>query len=75
VDDARWGGGPTIEAIHRGSANHINDSLIGVTAEAENAILITNERRLTNRARELDIPVMTMPDLLRDLGIAVPDDL
>jgi hypothetical protein len=43
------GGGPTVEAIHRGSANHINDSLIGGTVEAENAILITNERRLTNR--------------------------
>ena len=44
-----------------------NDALIAVTADYENAVLITAETRLTKRAAQPGITVHTMPELINQL--------
>jgi rRNA-processing protein FCF1 len=49
---ARLGDDAPIEAIREPNwRKYTNDALIAVTAQYENATLVTNERRLLNRAR------------------------
>jgi predicted nucleic acid-binding protein len=47
---------------------HIEDSLIGATADYEGCILVTSDRRLTSRARAAGIRVGTPAELLRATG-------
>ena len=55
------------EAFRSGNVDHTRDALIAVTAEVERCALITNERRLTGRARERGIEVLTTTELLAEL--------
>ncbi|MGW1801658.1 PIN domain-containing protein [Streptomyces sp. NPDC001984] len=56
------------EALRSGNIDHTRDALIAVTAEVEGCALVTNERRLTNRARDRGIEVLTTRELLAELG-------
>ncbi|WP_432015611.1 hypothetical protein [Streptomyces cucumeris] len=56
------------EALRSGNIDHTRDALIAVTAEVEDCTLVTNERRLTNRARDRGIEVLTTQELLAELG-------
>lgn len=56
------------EALRSGNIDHTRDALIAVTAEFEQCALVTNERRLTNRARDRGIEVLTTRDLLAEVG-------
>lgn len=60
------------EALRSGNIDHTRDALIAVTAEFEKCALFTNERRLTNRARDRGIEVITTDTLLTDLGYQQP---
>jgi predicted nucleic acid-binding protein len=57
-----------VEALRSGNTDHTRDALIAATAVFEGCALITNERRLTARARERSIEVLTTYDLLGELG-------
>ncbi len=50
------------------SAIHVRDALIGATALVDGCVLVTYDSRLTARARELDIEVLTTAELLTELG-------
>jgi hypothetical protein len=56
------------EALRSGNIDHTRDALIAVTAEVEGSALITNEKRLTNRARDRGIEVLTTVQFLAELG-------
>ncbi len=56
------------EALRSGNIDHTRDALIAVTADFEQCALVTNERRLTNRARDRGLEVLTTLELLHDLG-------
>lgn len=55
-DEARLGTGEPLEQI-RGTKTHTKDGLIGATAFAESAVLVTEERRLTRRASDAGVTV------------------
>lgn len=57
-----------MEAMRSGSITHTRDALIAATARYEATSLITNEKRLTARARDQNIEVLTTRDLLAELG-------
>ncbi|WP_331746642.1 hypothetical protein [Streptomyces sp. NBC_00842] len=57
-----------LEALRSHSTRHSRDALIAITARAEGCALVTNERRLTNRARERGVEVLTTQDLLAEFG-------
>lgn len=57
-----------MEAMRSGSVTHTRDALIAATARYEKTSLITNEKRLTARARDQNIEVLTTRDLLAELG-------
>lgn len=57
---------------NRDNPNHTNDALIASTCLSEGAPLVTNEKRLTKRARELGIEVLRSEDLLARLGYQAP---
>jgi hypothetical protein len=56
------------ETLRSGRIRHSRDALIAVTAEVEKCALVTNEKRLANRARDCGIEVMTTSELLATLG-------
>jgi predicted nucleic acid-binding protein len=62
---ARFGDPERIDAIRSPTGEHTNDALIATTAEYEGAVLVTEERRLTNRARAQGIEVWSAGQLIR----------
>ena len=54
---ARLGEPERIEAIRNSSMRHSHDALLATTAQQEGAVLVTNERRLTNFAQREGITV------------------
>jgi predicted nucleic acid-binding protein len=56
-----------LEAFRSGNVDHTRDALIASTAQYERCALVTDERRLTNRARERGVEVITTHDLLAEL--------
>jgi hypothetical protein len=66
---ARLGGDDeALEEFRSGNIDHTRDALIAVTAQYEGCELVTNERRLTNRATARGVAVITTEELLADLG-------
>jgi hypothetical protein len=61
---ARFGEPGRVHAIRSPSGNHTHDALIATTAEAEGAVLVTEERRLRNQARRQNIEVWTAAELI-----------
>jgi predicted nucleic acid-binding protein len=59
-----------IEALRSRNVDHTRDALIAATAIYEGCALVTNERRLTARARDRGIEVLTTLDLLAELGVS-----
>ena len=47
---------------------HVRDALIGATALVDGCALVTHDSRLTGRARERGVEVLTTDDLLAELG-------
>jgi hypothetical protein len=70
-DEARWFDGRDYDDLKRGNTKYTNDALIGVTARVEKCALVTCDKTLTTRAKELDVEVLTMPDLLREFGLVI----
>ena len=66
LGSGRLGSGGTYDAVRRGP-RHVDDGVIADTAHAEGMILVTNERRLRNRATALGLPVMWPAELLEEL--------
>lgn len=60
---ARLGEPEPIEAIRSSSGNHTNDALIATIAQFEGAVLVTEDNRLTKRARAEGIEVWTAEEL------------
>jgi rRNA-processing protein FCF1 len=58
----------TTENPKTGGRNHAEDALLALTAEAEGAVLVTRDRRLTNMATEQGIDVTTPGDLVERLS-------
>jgi hypothetical protein len=58
----------TTENPKTGGRNHEEDTLLALTAEAEGAVLVTRDRRLTNMATEQGIDVTTPGDLVERLS-------
>ena len=58
----------TTEDPKTGGRKHAEDGLLALTAEAEGAVLVTLDLRLTNRATEQGIAVMTPADLVERLS-------
>jgi predicted nucleic acid-binding protein len=58
----------TTENPKTGGWNHAEDALLALTAEAEGAVLVTRDRRLTNMATEQGIDVTTPGDLVERLS-------
>ncbi len=61
---ARYGETERVEAIRSPSGRHTNDALIATTAQGEGAVLVTEERRLRNRARREGIEVWSAAELI-----------
>jgi predicted nucleic acid-binding protein len=61
-----------VEALRSASIRHTRDALIATAALLETCALVTNERRLTNRARERGIEVLKTVELLAEFGFAPP---
>jgi rRNA-processing protein FCF1 len=61
-----------IEALRSKNIDHSRDALIAATAIFEHAALVTNERRLTGRAREHGVEVLTTSQLLAELDSGPP---
>lgn len=58
----------TFEPLRSGNIKHSRDALIAHTALKEGCVLITNEKRLAARARELNVEVLTTAELLAEFG-------
>lgn len=56
-----------IEALRSGNIDHTRDALVAATAIHEQCALVTNEKRLTGRARERGIEVITPTALIAEL--------
>lgn len=68
LDMARLSGADSqINSLRSLIGNHTNDALIASTALYENALLVTYERRLTNRATAAGATVVTWSGLLARL--------
>jgi hypothetical protein len=52
----------------RSGEAHMRDALIGATAFVDSCALVTHDRRLTARARERGVEVLTSSDLLAEFG-------
>jgi predicted nucleic acid-binding protein len=63
MDDA-----DVVEALRSRNVDHTRDALIASTAVFEKCALVTNEKRLTARARDRGIEVLSSLDLLHELG-------
>jgi len=59
----------SFEPLRSGSIRHSRDALIAHTALHEKCALVTNEKRLTARAREQGVEVITTADLLAEFGV------
>ncbi len=57
-----------VEAFRSGNIAHTRDALVAVTAQHEHCALVTYDQRLTNRARERGVEVITPEELLAELG-------
>ena len=51
--------------------NHTRDALVAATAQFEGCALVTDDQRLTKRARERGLEVITPKELLAELGFDV----
>jgi rRNA-processing protein FCF1 len=58
----------TFEPLRSRNIKHSRDALIAHTALNEGCALITNEKRLTARAKELSVEVLTTAELLAEFG-------
>lgn len=56
------------DAFRSRNVDHTRDALIAATAQYEQCALVSNDRRLTNRARERGVDAMTPGELLKELG-------
>jgi rRNA-processing protein FCF1 len=56
------------EPLRSGNIKHSRDALIAHTAFHEGCALITNEKRLTARARDQGVEVLTTAELLAEFG-------
>jgi predicted nucleic acid-binding protein len=63
-------GDVSFEMLRSYSVDHSRDALIAHTALVEECALVTNDRRLAARARDLGTEVFTTVDLLAVLGFA-----
>lgn len=61
----------TFEPLRSGNVKHSRDALIGHTALHEGCALVTNEHRLTGRAREQGAEVLTTAELLAEFGFVL----
>ncbi|MFD6490698.1 hypothetical protein [Streptomyces sp. NPDC060188] len=66
-------GEASFDGLRSGSIRHTKDALIADTAAHEHCALVTNERRLTKRAAERGIEVLTTRALLDELAVAIPE--
>jgi rRNA-processing protein FCF1 len=74
-DQGHWmpeGDVDTFDALRSGKRRHTEDALISHTALREGYALVTNERRLTNRAKDEGIEVLTTAELLAEFGYTRP---
>lgn len=58
----------TFEPLRSGNIRHSRDALIAHTALHEGCALVTNERRLTARAKEQGVEILTTAELLAEFG-------
>ena len=58
------------ETLRSNRITHSRDALIAHTALTEKSALVTNEKRLSARSRELGVEVMTTAELLTLVGFA-----
>ncbi|HEC87330.1 MAG TPA: hypothetical protein ENI49_05645, partial [Thermoplasmatales archaeon] len=65
VGKAKLGGGVLLEAIREGNLKHTRDALIGETAIKNGLILVTNDKRLLNKVRDLGGQAITLGDFLK----------
>jgi hypothetical protein len=56
------------EAFRSGNIEHTHDALTTVTAQVEHCAVVTFDKRLTARARDHGIEVLTPTGLLREAG-------
>jgi hypothetical protein len=70
LGEARLGPAEPIEGVCRGNLDHAEDALIASTALFDGCTLVTNDRRLTNRARKLGVDVWSGDQLLAYLKTA-----
>ena len=57
-----------VEAVRAGNLDDTRDALLAATAAYEKCPLVTNDKRLRNRAMRQEIEVVSTNDLLRELG-------
>lgn len=65
---ARFGEPERIHAVSGGSINHVNDALIAATAKYENAVLVTDDKRLRRRAESEGIDLWGSEEFLAFLN-------
>lgn len=56
------------EAFRSGNIDHTRDALIAATAQFEQCAMVTFDKRLTARARDRGVEVLTPTELLREIG-------
>lgn len=59
------------EAVQSGNIDHTRDALLAATAVFERCPLVTNDKKLRNRAISRGVQVITSAELLAELGVAV----
>jgi predicted nucleic acid-binding protein len=62
---------PDFEAWRSGNVRHTRDALIAATGAFEKATIVTYDERLTKRAKERGIDVLTTKDLLTNFGFTI----
>ena len=74
---ARFGEPDKVEAIRNQSDRHSRDALIAATAQHEGATLVTNDDRLTRRARQVGVEVWSSAEFAAFLrgGAVSPETL
>lgn len=68
LDQARLGGGGTLDALKAGKDKNARDALIGVTADFEQCTLVTADGELSGNAGACGIDVVLPLDFLGQLG-------
>ncbi|WP_254876762.1 hypothetical protein [Verrucosispora sp. NA02020] len=66
VDDA-----DVFDAVQSGNIDHTRDALLAATAVFERCPLVTNDKKLRNRATGRGVQVFTTTELLAELGVTV----